>query len=126
MTYRHIAIAKSLKAVFIEHLIYQTQIFIIIEQSIIVHYDAATFLSTVLKRIQSHICLRGYIAFFIGVNAEYPTFFMNIVKHLFITSVGILSMVFRRRKPARRPAMPKFIKTCKRQGAPHAPLPSQF
>ena len=48
MTYRHIAMSQSVKAFGSEHIVHKTRVLIRVENAVIVHDDAAAFLSSVL------------------------------------------------------------------------------
>ena len=48
MTYRHIALSQSVKAFGSEHIVHKTGVLVGIENAVIVHNDAAAFLSSVL------------------------------------------------------------------------------
>ena len=48
MTYRHIALSKSVKSLGSEHIVHKTGVLVGVENAVIVHNDAAAFLSSVL------------------------------------------------------------------------------
>ena len=51
-------------------------------QTLMVDYDAATFLTAVLKRVQRIIARAGYVVSVRRINAEYAAFFVEFAHQL--------------------------------------------
>ena len=48
MTYRHIALSKSVKTLGSEHIVHKSGVLVGVENAVIIYNDAAAFLSSVL------------------------------------------------------------------------------
>ena len=78
MTYGYLALSEFREYPLGEYLVHQTKPLVGLENSAVVHNDAAAFLTPVLKRIQPEISGVRHIGRRIAVNAEYTAFLVDI------------------------------------------------
>ena len=82
MTYRNIALTESVKSLLCKNIGHQTVALKMSKYSVIIYRNAATFLSSMLKSIESEVNILGYIAGFRHKYTENSALLMNTVKHI--------------------------------------------
>ncbi len=92
MAQRHIPLAKLRHNLRRKYIVYQTVILMVMEQPIIIDYNAAAFLPSVLQSEQAVISCCRHSSFAFPINAEYTAFFMKFVH--FRTSLHDFSTYF--------------------------------